>query len=239
MIELRRSSGEQAAGSTLPYGRGHVLRDEIQDRVEHHGRRGKPVSCGPDRGARRASDRSILTLAVGSVLELRHLASRVLNLDREVGKRTAVGAEGVAIEPALRRAQPHQPVDCPRPRADALFRAVCRIAVEDGLFRMAWVGAVNPQTGVVEPAHSAGFEGLPGHIHITTTETPEGKVPPGAPCASAVTSCAPISPPIHGSCRGARTPWRAATVPRPLFRFSLGTRWWGVHPVWTSPVLRR
>jgi signal transduction histidine kinase len=45
---------------------------------------------------------------------------------------------------------------------------------------MAWVGTVNPQTGVVEPAAFAGFEdGYLGRIHIATANAPEGRGPTG------------------------------------------------------------
>ncbi|HCE53792.1 MAG: PAS domain S-box protein [Lutibacter sp.] len=40
-----------------------------------------------------------------------------------------------------------------------LFDEVCRIAIVDGKFEMAWVGMVNKQTNKVEPVASAGFEG--------------------------------------------------------------------------------
>jgi PAS domain S-box-containing protein len=38
-----------------------------------------------------------------------------------------------------------------------LFEDVCRIAIEDGKFRMAWIGMVDPQTNKVNPVASAGF----------------------------------------------------------------------------------
>jgi signal transduction histidine kinase/CHASE3 domain sensor protein len=180
MIELRRSSGEQAAVQLFLTGRGHVLRDEIQDRVDTMGDEETRVLRDRTAAARRASDRSILTLAVGSVLSFGILLLVYLNLDREVGKRRQSEQKVLQLNrlyAVLSRTS--QSIVRVRER-DALFRAVCRIAVEDGLFRMAWVGAVNPQTGVVEPAAFAGFEeGYLGHIHITTTETPEGQGPTG------------------------------------------------------------
>jgi PAS domain S-box-containing protein len=38
-----------------------------------------------------------------------------------------------------------------------LYNEVCRIAVEDGNFKMAWIGIVDPQTNKVNPVASAGF----------------------------------------------------------------------------------
>jgi signal transduction histidine kinase len=52
--------------------------------------------------------------------------------------------------------------------------------VEDGIFRMAWVGTVNPQTGFVEPAAFAGFEdGYLGRIHVANADVAEGRGPTG------------------------------------------------------------
>ncbi len=41
---------------------------------------------------------------------------------------------------------------------DELFAAVCRIAVEHGLFQMAWIGLLDPAAGAVAPAACAGHE---------------------------------------------------------------------------------
>ncbi|TSA29295.1 MAG: PAS domain S-box protein, partial [Ignavibacteriales bacterium] len=38
-----------------------------------------------------------------------------------------------------------------------LFNEICRIAIEDGKFRMAWIGMLNPQTNIVDVAASAGL----------------------------------------------------------------------------------
>ncbi|MCX6220793.1 MAG: PAS domain S-box protein [Bacteroidia bacterium] len=38
-----------------------------------------------------------------------------------------------------------------------LFNEICRIAVEDGKFRMVWIGMINPQTNMVDVAASAGL----------------------------------------------------------------------------------
>ena len=38
-----------------------------------------------------------------------------------------------------------------------LFNEICRIAVEDGKFRMVWIGMINPQTNIVDVVASAGL----------------------------------------------------------------------------------
>jgi len=130
--------------------------------------------------ARSGSDRSILTLASGSVLSFGILLLVYLNLDREIARRRQSERRVLQLNrlyAVLSRTS--QAIVRIRER-DALFREVCRIAVEDGLFRMAWVGTVHPQTGVVEPAVFAGFEdGYLGEIHIVAADVPEGQGPTG------------------------------------------------------------
>src|SRR5664279_3142560 len=61
MIELRRSSGEQAAVEMFLTGRGHVLREEIRDRVDAMGDQEDRILRDRTAAARRESDRSVHT----------------------------------------------------------------------------------------------------------------------------------------------------------------------------------
>lgn len=63
---------------------------------------------------------------------------------------------------------------------EELFRQICRIAVEEGGFRMAWVGAGAADSRTVKPiaCWGEGEEYLEG-IHITTTPEPAGSGPVG------------------------------------------------------------
>ena len=180
MIELRRNSGEQAALELFLTGKGHVLRDEIQNRVDAMGDEEERILRDRTAAARSGSKRSILTLVSGSVLSFGILLFVYLNLDREIARRRQSERKVLQLNrlyAVLTRTS--QSTSRIRER-DALFRAVCRIAVEDGLFRMAWVGTVNPQTGVVEPAAFAGIEdGYLGRIHIVAADVPEGQGPTG------------------------------------------------------------
>jgi PAS domain S-box-containing protein len=69
-------------------------------------------------------------------------------------------------------------------RADdrnALFNDICRIAVEYGEFRMAWIGLVDEDSGDVRPAAWHGVnDGYLEHIRITIREEPEGLGPTGS-----------------------------------------------------------
>ena len=61
-----------------------------------------------------------------------------------------------------------------------LYESVCRIAVEDGLFKMAWIGLLDRDTRLVNPVASYGDGG--GYlkdIKICADDVPEGRGPTG------------------------------------------------------------
>jgi len=62
---------------------------------------------------------------------------------------------------------------------ETLYKEVCRIAVEDGRFKMAWIGLTHPETLTIEPTFNYGdTDGYLGKAHITLNpKTPEGRGP--------------------------------------------------------------
>jgi len=63
---------------------------------------------------------------------------------------------------------------------DEVYQRLCHIAVEEGLFRMAWVGLVTPDTLLVKPVASWGVEeGYLRNITISAADVPEGRGPIG------------------------------------------------------------
>ncbi len=61
-----------------------------------------------------------------------------------------------------------------------LYEEACHIAVEDGLFRMAWIGKAEPDTHLVKPVAYWGFEeGYLDSITISVEDVPEGRGPTG------------------------------------------------------------
>jgi PAS domain S-box-containing protein len=93
---------------------------------------------------------------------------------------------------------------------DELFRQICQIAVEEGEFRMAWVGAVDPDTLLVRPVASAGIEeGYLAGIRISVADEPSGHGPAGNALRHG----------RHFVCDDTRTdpgfaPWRAQALQR-------------------------
>ncbi|HTG00605.1 MAG TPA: PAS domain S-box protein [Nitrospirota bacterium] len=63
---------------------------------------------------------------------------------------------------------------------DDLYRQVCRITVEEGLFKMAWIGLIEPETLRIVPVASFGDDGgyLNG-ITVMAADVPEGRGPTG------------------------------------------------------------
>jgi PAS domain S-box-containing protein len=55
--------------------------------------------------------------------------------------------------------------------AGALFREVCRVAVAEGGFRMAWVGMIGP-SGRLKPVASAGDDGYLEGIQVSIHDVP-------------------------------------------------------------------
>jgi len=61
-----------------------------------------------------------------------------------------------------------------------LLNEVCEIAVQDGKFRMSWIGMLDEKTGKVDPVASAGVtDGYLENLHITISDTPNGRGPTG------------------------------------------------------------
>jgi PAS domain S-box-containing protein len=61
-----------------------------------------------------------------------------------------------------------------------LFEGICRIAVDEGKFLMAWVGLVDEETRMVKPVASHGYdEGYTAGITISAKDEPEGCGPTG------------------------------------------------------------
>jgi PAS domain S-box-containing protein len=61
--------------------------------------------------------------------------------------------------------------------AHELYRQVCRIAVEEGSFKMAWIGSIDPETRRVVPVASHGDDGYLKDLVILAADVPEGKGP--------------------------------------------------------------
>ncbi len=101
---------------------------------------------------------------------------------------------------------------------ESLFREICRIAVEDGGFLLAWIGLVDEESGLLAPAFWSGKnDGYLDDIRISIFEEPEGLGPSGrAVREGGVCICGDFAgDPLM-------TPWRESALERG-FRSSAAT----------------
>jgi PAS domain S-box-containing protein len=78
---------------------------------------------------------------------------------------------------------------------DRLFAELCRVAVDHGGFRMAWIGWIDAETAEVRPLVHAGHEdGYLDAVRISSAEQPAGQGPTGtAARAGALKTCEDIA----------------------------------------------
>ncbi|MGA7828288.1 MAG: PocR ligand-binding domain-containing protein [Geobacteraceae bacterium] len=63
----------------------------------------------------------------------------------------------------------------------SLFQEICRVVVKHGGFRLAWIGLVDEESGVVKPVASYSVKaGYLDNIRVTAKEEPEGMGPTGS-----------------------------------------------------------
>jgi PAS domain S-box-containing protein/putative nucleotidyltransferase with HDIG domain len=117
---------------------------------------GKAAACSP--GEVKKLQRELAELKAMAA-QNREMAARIAGLTRLY----TVLSE--THEAAVRLPEPKQ-----------LFQRVCRIAVEQGGFRMAWVGLAQPDTSLVKPAAFWGLEeGFLEEIRISMADVAEGR----------------------------------------------------------------
>jgi PAS domain S-box-containing protein len=91
------------------------------------------------------------------------------DLENRIFQRTRFYSVLAAVNAAIVRQHDQQ----------TLFNEVCRIIVEIGGFKLAWVGLVDPATREVRPAASSGATGYLKGIRIIASDVPEGRGPTG------------------------------------------------------------
>jgi PAS domain S-box-containing protein len=117
-----------------------------------------------------------------------------------------------------------------------LLDGACRIAVEEGRLRMAWIGVVDEGSDLVRPVASAGFvDGYLDDITITLSDVPTGRGPTGmAARMGRISICADIE---HDE----RMAWRQAALERGYrsmasFPLGSGPKTFGVFNFYSDEV---
>ena len=117
----------------------------------------------------RVRERTASLLAVNTALqtevrERRRAEERVLRLNRLYSILSRINEAIVRVSTPLE-----------------LYEKACRIAIEEGLFRMAWVGLVDPATSMIKPvAHFGAEEGYLEGLKVSMADIPSGRGPTGA-----------------------------------------------------------
>ncbi len=90
-----------------------------------------------------------------------------------------------------------------------LMENACRIAVENGLFKLAWVGMLNPEDlSVIPVAKWGNDEGYLSEIRLSAKDDPVGRGPVG----KAIRSGAPHV--VNDAANDPDTPWKEKAIPR-------------------------
>ncbi len=180
-IDLRASQGFEAASRVFQAGRGHELMDEIRGIVTQMKAEQWRLLRERSLLARQDERRSTMILWLGSAFGFAILATVFYSLYREIGRRTR-SQDRLKVLNRLHAAlsQTNEAIVRIRDRS-TLFQEVCRIAVEHGLLRMAWVGLIDAATGLVKPAASYGVEqGYLDDLRISVSDDSDGRGPTGS-----------------------------------------------------------
>lgn len=156
-IAARQQNPKNTAASSL-IGRGSELMDQILAEVGVIEDQERSILQQRDAVADRDAQVSRLTLLIGSLVSFGILFAVFLHLSREVRRRRSSEAKLVRSNRLYSvLSSVSQAVARLRGR-DALFQEVCRIAVDQGLLSMAWIGVVDSSQGLVVPAAHRGAE---------------------------------------------------------------------------------
>ncbi|MCJ7442471.1 MAG: PAS domain S-box protein [Thermoanaerobaculaceae bacterium] len=125
-------------------------------------------------------DGSTFPVEVSSRLAELDEGRAVLSIVRDLSEREAAEERIRFLNRLLRAITEINELMVRERNTDRILTQTCRIAVEHGRFRMAWVGLADFKTGEVRPVASAGFEeGYLQEVRIRCDDSPEGRGPTG------------------------------------------------------------
>lgn len=158
-LKTRGAAGHDAGLKAFLAGRGYVLMDRIRNLAERmKGEESDLLRQRTDR-ARRQSERSTWILLAGSLLSIAVLLAVYYQLTREVASRKR-SEESLVRSNRLYTvlSEVNQAIVRVRDRS-RIVEALCRIAVEYGHYRFAWLGTMEPGKNRL---HREAVAGLPG-----------------------------------------------------------------------------
>ena len=179
-IELRRQGRFEEARALVSADRGYELMNRIRSRIA--GVESDEKVYLEQRFNAEKRDVAVTTglLLLGSVFSFGILATVLYRLNGEIGRRGSSERRLARLNRLYAVLSETNEAIVRIGDREALFQAVCRIAVQYASFRMAWVGLVNRNTLVVEPvAHWGAEDGYLSQITVSIDDAPEGRGPTG------------------------------------------------------------
>ncbi len=209
-IQVRRTEGHEAASRLFLTGRGVSLMSRLRDLIDQMKATEARLLAQRSSAARADATSSILAILGGSLLSVAILLTVYRNLHRQIARRKVSEARLLRTNRMYAVLSKVSDAIVRTRNRDALLREVCRITVESGLFRMAWVGMRNQATRSVEPAANWGAEdGYLDRVRISAEDRPQGQGPTGTAVREGQPS---VCDDIRTDSR--MSPWREEAVSR-------------------------
>jgi PAS domain S-box-containing protein len=179
-MDLIKAQGRDPATIRFLRGRENAFTDQIQYVLSEMENEEEALLSGRSQEERRRARVSRSALIAGSVLSFAILFATYYHLEREIARRRRSEARLVHLNRLFAvLSQTNVAIVHVRNRDD-LFPEVCRVAVEHGQFAMAWIGLLDPASGLIKPAAWWGREeGFLENLHISIAGEPAGRGPTG------------------------------------------------------------
>jgi len=109
-----------------------------------------------------------------------------------------------------------------------LLSEICRLVVETGGYRMAWVGFAehDAEKTVRAVAQHGDTQDYLGSLQLSWADTERGRGPTGTAIRTGATDINQDTRPIHAWCHGVKKAWRRATVPASPCRYAPENACW-------------
>ncbi len=175
-IDVRKREGFNASVETFRSGTGSLLMDEFRGVVARMRAEENSLLASRTAAAQRDAEVSTVTLVLGSLLSIAILSAVYYHLVRQIARRKRSEQRLIHLNRLYSvLSQVNQATVRIRER-DLLFREVCRVTVEYGSFKAAWVGVREAGTGRIEPVAQWGVEdGDPARLHIVAGDRAENR----------------------------------------------------------------
>ena len=139
------------------------------------------------------------------------VAERTLELEREIAERKTTGEKLLSVNNSLRMLTDCNQAILREKTSGALMLAACRIVVQAGGYRMAWIGrAGKDEAGTIEPvARSGQDDGYFSEVRLSWSDSRLGSCPEGRAIRSGKAALCANTETDLGF-----TPWRSAAKKR-------------------------